>query len=205
VIDILAHHPSTARFISKSLAMRFVSDDPPEAMVARMAQTFQTTDGDLLEVMRTMIYAPEFWDPANFRSKVKSPLEMVASAVRAVNGDIDFAQPLAGFMNQLGEPLYRKQEPTGYSNRGADWMSSASLLARMNFAVSLAQNKIPGVKVDAAQFALVVDPSKVERSILLTDPSDAAKEAIQTGVDQQQQLGALVAGLTLGSPDFQRR
>ena len=77
-----------------------------------MAATFQKTDGDLLEVMRTMIYAPEFWDPANFRSKMKSPLEMVASAVRAVNGDVDFAQALAGQLNQLGEPLYRKLEPT---------------------------------------------------------------------------------------------
>jgi hypothetical protein len=84
-------------------------------------------------------------------------------------------------------------------------MSSASLLARMNFAVALAQNKIPGVKVDAAQFAVAVDPSQVERSILLTEPSTVAKEAIQAGVDQQQQSGALVAGLTLGSPDFQRR
>ncbi len=205
VLDILAHHPSTAHFISKSLAIRFVSDDPPETLVARMAATFQRTDGDLLEVMRTMLDSPEFWDPANFRSKVKSPLEMVASAVRAVNGDIDFAQALAGQLNQLGEPLYRKLEPTGYSNRGADWLNSASLLARMNFSVSLAQGKVPGVKVDQAQFALAIDPSRIERSILMTDASPAARDAIQTGLDQQQQLGAMAAGLTLGSPDFQRR
>jgi uncharacterized protein (DUF1800 family) len=205
VLDILAHHPSTAHFISKSLAIRFVADNPPEALVQRMARTFEKTDGDLLEVMRTMIYAPEFWDPANFRSKMKSPLEMVASAVRAVNGDVDFVQSLAGQLNQLGEPLYRKLEPTGYSNRGADWMSSASLLARMNFSMALAQGKIQGVKVDQSQFALVVDPSRIERNILLTDASPAAREAIQTGLDQQQQLGAMAAGLTLGSPDFQRR
>lgn len=205
VIDILARHPSTAHFISKSLAIRFVSDDPPESLVGKMAKTFEKTDGDLLEVMRTMIYAPEFWDPANFRSKMKSPLEMVASAVRAVNGDIDFAQALAGQLNQLGEPLYRKLEPTGYSNRGVEWMNSASLLARMNFSIALAQGKIPGVKVDPAQFALIVDPSAIERNILLTDASPAARDAIQTGLDQQQQLGAMAAGLTLGSPDFQRR
>ncbi len=155
--------------------------------------------------MRTMIHAPEFWDPANFRSKMKSPLEMVASAVRAVNGDVDFAQALAGQLNQLGEPLYRKLEPTGYSNRGSDWMNSASLLARMNFAIALAQGKIAGVKVDPAQFALVIDPLKIERNILLTDASPAARDAIQTGLDQQQQLGVTAAGLTLGSPDFQRR
>ena len=205
VIDILAHHPSTAAFISRSLAIRFVSDDPPEGLVRKMAATFLKTDGDLLEVMRTMINAPEFWDPANFRSKMKSPLEMVTSAVRALNGDVDFAQTLTGQLNQLGEPLYRKLEPTGYSNRGADWINSASLLARMNFAVALAHGKIAGVKIDPAQFVLRMDASGIERSILLTDASPAAHDAIQAGLEQQQELGASAAGLTLGSPDFQRR
>jgi uncharacterized protein (DUF1800 family) len=205
VLDILAKHPATANFISKSLAIRFVSDNPPDTLVAKMAATFEKTDGDLREVMRTMLHAPEFWDPANFRAKMKSPLEMVASAVRAVNGDVDFAQALAGQLNQLGEPLYRKLEPTGYTNRGSEWMNSASLLARMNFGIALAQGKIGGVKVDPGQFALAVDPSRIERNILLTDASPAARDAIQTGLDQQQQLGAMAAGLTLGSPDFQRR
>lgn len=205
VLDILARHPATANFISKSLAIRFVSDNPPETLVAKMSATFEKTDGDLREVMRTMLHAPEFWDPANFRAKMKSPLEMVASAVRAVNGDVDFAQNLAGQLNQLGEPLYRKLEPTGYSNRGSEWMNSASLLARMNFAIALVQGKIAGVKVEPAQFALVVDPSRIEHNILLTDASPAARDAIQTGLDQQQQLGSMAAGLTLGSPDFQRR
>jgi uncharacterized protein (DUF1800 family) len=205
VLDILARHPATANFISKSLAIRFVSDDPPEKLVEKMAATFEKTDGDLREVMRTMLHAPEFWDPPNFRAKMKSPLEMVASAGRAVNGDVDFAQNLAGQLNQLGEPLYRKLEPTGYSNRGSEWMNSASLLARMNFSIALVQGKIAGVKVDSAQFALVMDPSRIERSILLTDASAAARDAIQSGLDQQQQLGAMAAGLTLGSPDFQRR
>jgi uncharacterized protein (DUF1800 family) len=205
VLDILAERPSTAHFISKSLAIRFVSDTPPEDLVGKMAKTYLKTDGDLLEVMRTMIHAPEFWDPANFRSKLKSPLEMVASAVRAVNGDIDFAQALTGQLNQLGEPLYRKLEPTGYSNLGAEWTNSASLLARMNFGIALARGKIGGVKVDPAQFAVMVDATRIERNILLTDPSPAARDAIQTGLSQQQDLGALAAGLTLGSPDFQRR
>jgi uncharacterized protein (DUF1800 family) len=205
VLDILANHPSTAHFISKSLAIRFVSDNPPEELVQKMAKTYLKTDGDLLEVMRTMIYAPEFWDPANFRSKIKSPFEMVASAVRAVNGDVDYAQALTGQLNQLGQPLYRKLEPTGYSNVGAEWTNSASLLARMNFAMALAKGKIAGVKVDPAQFSVVMDASKIERSILLTDASPAARDAIQGGLEQQQDLGALAAGLTLGSPDFQRR
>jgi len=205
VLDILANHPSTAHFISKSLAIRFVSDNPPEELVRKMAKTFTKTDGDLLEVMRTMIHAPEFWDQANFRSKIKSPLEMVASAVRAVNGDVDYAQSLTGQLNQLGEPLYRKLEPTGYSNVGEEWTNSASLLARMNFAMALAKGKVAGVKVDPAQFSVVMDASKIERGILMTDASPAARDAIQSGLEQQQDLGALAAGLTLGSPDFQRR
>jgi uncharacterized protein (DUF1800 family) len=127
---------------------------------------------------------------------------MVASAVRAVNGDIDFANTLTGLMNQLGEPLYRKLEPTGYSNRSTDWMSSASLLARMNFAISLAQSKIPGVKVDTAQFT--GEPSQIEHRLLLTDASPDAQSAIEAGLATEH-TGPQIAGLTLGSPDFQRR
>ena len=208
VIDILAKHPSTARFISKSLAIRFVSDNPPETLVTKMANTFTSTGGDLREVMRTMLAASEFWDPAMYRNKLKSPLEMVASSIRAVDGDVSSALALTGLMNQLGEPLYRKIEPTGYSNRGNDWMNSASLLARMNFASALAQAKIPGVKVDPLRFA--GDPKDIEHRLLLTDPSADALAAIQAGLDEQKQItpaqtGPLVAGLTLGSPDFQRR
>ena len=208
VLDILAHQPATARFISKSLAIRFVSDNPPESLVTKMTGTFTRTDGDLREVMRTMLASPEFWSPSLFRSKVKSPLEMVASAVRAVNGDVSAATAMAGLMNQLGEPLYRKQEPTGYSNRGGDWMNTASLLARMNFANALAQHKIAGVAVNPDQFT--GDPREIAHRLLLTDPSPDALAAITAGLEEGKadapaQTGPLVAGLTLGSPDFQRR
>jgi uncharacterized protein (DUF1800 family) len=207
VLDILAHHPATAQFISKSLAIRFVSDNPPDSLVRKMAATFTASDGDIREVMSTMLHAPEFWDPANFRSKVKSPLEMVVSAVRAVDGNVDYIMPVNGIMNQLGEPLYRKLEPTGYSNRSTDWMNSASLLARMNFANSLAQGKVNGIKVDTTQFS--GDETTIERRILLMAPSADAQSAIQAGIAEQQtqpdRIGPLVAGLTLGSPDFQRR
>jgi uncharacterized protein (DUF1800 family) len=213
VLDILAKHPSTAHFIAKSLAIRFVSDNPPEALVGKMAATFTSTDGDLREVMRTMLGADEFWAAANFRAKLKSPLEMVVSAVRAVNGDVDTAVQMVGLMNTLGQPLYRKPEPTGYTNRGNDWLNSASLLARMNFANTLAQGKVAGVKVDLTQFN--GDTTEIERNILLTDASPASQAAIQAGLDQAAQqgkparnspaAGPMIAGLTLGSPDFQRR
>jgi uncharacterized protein (DUF1800 family) len=148
VLDILARHPSTAHFIARKLAMRFVADEPPDSLVARMAERFQKTDGDIRAVLETMLKSKEFWSVGAYRAKMKSPLEMVASAVRAANGDVDFAFPLVNQVAQLGEPLYRKIEPTGYSNAGREWMNSASLMARMNFALQLAGNKIPGVKVE---------------------------------------------------------
>ncbi|HVV47126.1 MAG TPA: DUF1800 domain-containing protein, partial [Bryobacteraceae bacterium] len=210
VLDILAKHPSTARFISKSLAIRFVADNPPDELIDRMAATFTKTDGDLREVMRTMLTSGEFWAASGFRSKLKSPLEMVVSAVRAVNGDVENPQQMANLMNTLGQPLYLKIEPTGYSNRGADWLNSASLLARMNFANSLAQGKVNGVKVDLTQFT--GDAAQIEHNILLTDASAASQSAIEAGlspdqnpVSRQPAAGPRIAGLTLGSPDFQRR
>ena len=148
VLDIVAHQPATAHFISKKLAQRFVADDPPPALVERMAQTFLKSNGDIRAVFETMIASKEFWSEGAFRSKMKSPLEMVVSAVRASNGNVDFATGLVNQVAQLGEPLYRKQEPTGYSNTGNEWMNSAGLMARMNFAMQLASNKVPGVMVE---------------------------------------------------------
>lgn len=137
VLNLVARHPSTARFIATKLATRFVADDPPPALVEKMAQTFLGTDGDLRQVMRTMLAAPDFWQPTLFNAKLKSPLEFLVSTLRAAGDEVRNPQQLLNVMNQMGQPLYRKQEPTGYSNRGADWMNSSSLLARMNFATSL--------------------------------------------------------------------
>ena len=163
VLDLLAHHPSTARFISRKLAMRFVADEPPASLVDRMAQTFLKTDGDLRAVMRTMLESKEFWSVGAYRSKMKSPLELVASAVRAGNGDVDYARTLADLVAQMGEPLYRKLEPTGYSNSGKEWLNSAGLVARMNFALNLADNKVPGVKVEATATGVSLGSPEFQR------------------------------------------
>ena len=163
VLDIVARHPATAHFISRKLAQRFVADDPPASLVDRMADTFRKTDGDLRQVMRTMLASKEFWSEGAYRSKMKSPLEMVASAVRAVNGDVDYAASLMQQVAQLGEPLYRKIEPTGYSNASQEWLNSAGLLARMNFALQLADNKVPGVKVETADAKVIGSPEFQKR------------------------------------------
>ncbi|MDQ6705862.1 MAG: DUF1800 domain-containing protein [Acidobacteriota bacterium] len=213
VIDLLVSHPSTARFIARSLAIRFVSDTPPASLIDKMVSTFSTTHGDLREVMKTMISAPEFTSKSAWRAKFKTPLEMVASAIRATGGDMDFGFTLAQQLNTLGEPLYRKQEPTGFSNKNAEWLNSAALLARMNFALALTNNKLPGVKVDMAKFDSSADPMGVAKALLMTDVSAAARASIAQGIQEQASgngenktpPAALVAGLTLGSPDFQRR
>src|SRR5437899_6152668 len=128
VLDILVHHPSTAHFISKKLAQRFVADDPPPALIDRMAKTFREKDGDIREVMRTMLAAKEFWSQGAWHAKMKSPLEMIASAIRATRADVQSASMLAQQLQQLGEPLYRKVEPTGYSSANAEWTNTAALL-----------------------------------------------------------------------------
>ena len=128
-----------------------------------MAQTFLKTDGDLRAVMKTMLESKEFWSVGAYRSKMKSPFEMVASAVRPVNGDVDYAAALMQQVAQLGEPLYRKVEPTGYSNASQEWLNSAGLLARMNFALQLADNKVPGVKVETADAKVIGSPEFQKR------------------------------------------
>jgi uncharacterized protein (DUF1800 family) len=150
VIDIVARHPSTARFLSRKLAQRFVADEPPPALIDRMAAAFQKTDGDIRAVLSALFESKEFWSVGAHRSKMKSPFELVASAVRATGGEVQYAQALVQQVAQLGQPLYRKSEPTGYSNAGQEWLNSAGLLARMNFAVQLAENRLPGVKVETA-------------------------------------------------------
>jgi len=210
VLDILARHPSTARFISKELAQRFVSDNPPQAMIDRMAKTFLDTNGDIRAVMNTMLTSKEFLSQGAYQAKVKTPFEMIVSSIRAIGAEVDYAFPLANRIAQLGQPLYRKDTPTGYSSANAEWINSASLLARMNFALDLTQNKVQGTKVDQARFNQ--DPAHTARLMLFTNPTAPTRDAIDKAIADQKAKNpkappspALVAGLVIGSPDFQRR
>ena len=204
VLDILSRHPATARFISKRLAQRFVADDPPQKLIDKMAKTFRDKNGDIREVIKTMLTSEEFFSHAAYRAKVKTPFEMIVSAVRATGAQVDFAFPLARKIADLGEPLYRKLEPTGYSDANREWVNSAALLARMNFALSLAQNKVPGSKLDISHFT--GDPADIARAVLFTDAQPETLAAIETRTKEAQgSANAPVLGLMLGSPDFQRR
>ena len=151
VLHILAHHPSTAKFVCSKLAMRFVSDNPPPALVERMAQTFLKKDGDIREVLKTMLSSPEFWSDNVYRVKVKTPLEFTVSALRASGAEIADAMPIARQLQTMGMPLYGAQPPTGYSTKAEAWVNSAALLGRMNFALALAAGRFPGTQVNWQQ------------------------------------------------------
>jgi uncharacterized protein (DUF1800 family) len=239
VLHRLATSPQTAHFISLKLAERFVSDDPPPALVDRMAKTFEKKKGDIREVLSTLFHSPEFWADGTYRAKVKTPLEFVASAVRATGADVDDALPLARQLNNMGMPLYGAQPPTGYSMKAETWVSSSALLNRMNFALALTSGKVKGVKVDAAQLAggmpapdATVELSTMEAKLLAADVSKQTHESIvaqiespvkSTGMNppnsppdkkpvqrkpadaQRPPDASTIAGLLLGSPEFQRR
>jgi uncharacterized protein (DUF1800 family) len=203
VLDILARHPSTARFISTKLAQKFVADDPPPALIERMAKTFRDSDGDIRAVMAALLESKEFFSEGAYRAKVKTPLELIVSAVRATDAQVNFAIPLATQIAQLGQPLYRKIEPTGYSSANAEWVNSAALLARMNFALALADNRVPGSKVDSSRFDENI--AAVARQVLFHEPAKQTLDSIEKALAQREPTPALIAGLVLGSPDFQRR
>lgn len=224
MLDILAHHPSTAKFISRKLAMRFVSDDPPQSLVDRMATTFLKKDGDIREVLRTMFKSPEFWSADAYRAKVKTPLEFVASAVRASGVRVENALPLVQFLNRMGMPLYGMQPPTGYSMKADAWVNSSALLNRMNFALALGSGHLPGTSLDSQQLLRENTPanaeaalSALEQNILngdvsaqthavllkqLNDPKITQRRLDDPG--RPPNVGA-IAGLIMGSPEFQRR
>jgi uncharacterized protein (DUF1800 family) len=147
VIDILSKHPSTARFISTKLVRKFVSDDPPAGLVTRVSDVFRKTDGDIREMMYAIITSTEFNSQDAVGAKTKTPFEYVVSAIRSLNGTTDGSRQIAQATAKMGQALYQCQPPAGYPDRGDNWMSSGAVLERLNFAVALTANKIPGTTV----------------------------------------------------------
>jgi uncharacterized protein (DUF1800 family) len=209
LLHMLATNPSTAHFISKKLAMRFVADDPPKALVDRMAATFLKTKGDIREVLRTLFKSPEFWAPESYRAKVKTPLEFVVSALRTTGAEVNDSQPLIQTLQKMGMPLYGMQPPTGYSMKQDAWVNSSALIDRMNFSLALAAGRVKGVSVDPQRtVGEMVDPSasldRMTDALLAGDVSPHTKETVQKEMGATPSP-AVIAGLLLGSPEFQRR
>jgi len=148
VLDIIAKHPSTAHFIALKLARRFVSDSPSAALVNRAAQTFLHTDGDIREVIRTIVTSNEFFSHAAYRAKVKSPFEVVVSAARAMDARPDTTLASAFAVGYLGAPLFGHQAPNGYPETGDEWMNTGAILNRINFGLAVAADRLPGASVE---------------------------------------------------------
>jgi len=259
VLHMLATSPATAHFISEKLAVRFVSDNPPAALVDKMAASFLASDGDIRTVLRTMFHAPEFWGADVYRAKVKTPEEFMISAVRASGAQVNNPQGLVQALDKLGMPLYGMQTPNGYSWMGEDWVSTGALVSRMNFALVLSGDKLPGTRTDwplvvgggpevertraafpGSEVLVVAKEERLELMLLGERVSEKTRATVlaestdQTVTEQaatQFDLGgggkgdyagkglrgfrpggppddpqaAVMAGLLLGSPEFQRR
>ena len=147
VLDILARSPATARFIATKIARRFVSDAPPKELVDRAAQVFLRTGGDIREVVRTVVTSPEFFSQQAFRSKVKSPFEVVVSAMRALNAEPDSTPRTAQMIAYLGQPIFGHQAPNGWPETGESWMNTGAILNRINFGMAAAAGRLPGINV----------------------------------------------------------
>lgn len=148
VIDILVKHPSTAKFIARKLAVKFVSDNPSEALVGRVAEAFRKSEGDVKTTLRALFADKEFFAPENYRAKIKTPFELAISSIRVLGADTNASPAFLAMLNKLGEIPYGYQAPTGYPDTAEDWVNTGALLERMNFAVAVASNRIPGTKVD---------------------------------------------------------
>ena len=246
LLHFLATRPATAHFVSHKLAVRFVSDDPPQSLVDRMAKSYLASGGDISVVLKTMFHAPEFWSTTTYRAKVKTPLEYVVSAARASNADITNFQPLTNALRDMGMPVFGCIPPTGYKWDAADWVSTGALVNRMNFALSLAANRLPGITMtwsgqnpqpaspesEEARLQSILVAGEVSEStrasvleqLVAQSPNTPAPQpqpraqakpvsASAGGRPQnqppapsaQEKQDQLLAGLLLGSPEFQRR
>jgi len=200
IIDMLAAHPATARFISRKLAQRFVADDPPQALVDRMAATFTKTNGDLRAVMDTLLFSREFLSEGAWQAKVKTPLELVASALRALGGEVTDSTVLAQQLTDMGQPLYGAIPPTGYLNTAEAWAGSAGLIRRMGFANALAAGQIGGVKVNAAAIA----SQGVRRALTDLTGYEPAADTV-AAIEEGSPAPNVIAAVIVGSPDYQKR
>ncbi|HEX8564995.1 MAG TPA: DUF1800 domain-containing protein [Pyrinomonadaceae bacterium] len=190
VIDILVKHPSTAKFIARKLAVKFVSDNPSQALVARVADAFQKSNGDIKTTLRALFNSPEFFAPENYRAKIKTPFEVLASALRAVNADTNASPALQAMLAKMGEPLYGYQAPTGYPDTAEDWVNTGALLERLNYGLALSANRIPGTRVDLTKF-VGRDPDNKEKvletfiaAVLHNEVSPATKQTLLKQLSQ---------------------
>lgn len=187
VIDVLVKHPSTAKFLAKKLATKFVNDNPSEALVGRVADAFTKSNGDIKTTLRALFLDKEFFAPENYRAKIKTPFELAVSSIRAVGGDTNGGPQMLAMLNKLGEVPYGYQAPTGYPDTAEDWVNTGALLERLNWAVAVASNRIPGTRVNLSQFVAPTRNAILDKAIAEIvdgDISEATKASLKKQLDQ---------------------
>ena len=206
VLDILATQPSTAKFIATKLARRFISDDPPQSVIDRAAAVFLKTDGSIRETLRAIISSPEFFSLVSYRAKTRSPLEYVAASMRALNAETDGDRPVLDFISRMGQPLFGRITPDGYSDRAEQWLSSGAMIARLNFAGALAANRIKGTTVSYQKLFGGTDESnkeavalKLTQLIVPSDLSDASRAVLDKVVRSDSPAATLPQPATLSA------
>ena len=187
VLDILAKSPATAKFIARKLAVKFVNDNPSEALVSRVAAAFSKSNGDIKTTLKTIFTDKEFFAPENYRAKIKTPFELAVSAIRTIGADTNASPAVLAMLNKLGEVPYGYQAPTGYPDTAEDWVNTGALLERLNFAVALASNQIPGTRVDLKRFEAAERSDILDKTIagvLDNDISAGSKATLLKQVEQ---------------------
>ena len=209
VLDILARHPSTAKYIATKLVRHFVADDPPPALVDRVAAAFTKSDGDIRETLKAIFFSKEFNSTEAYRAKIKRPFELVISAIRTLGAETNGGPATHQWIARMGEPLYGFQTPNGYSYAAESWVNTGGLLERMNFGLALAGNRVQGTRVDLTRFtsgdksqSKVMD--ELLKTILAGEISPATRETLLKQLDQSDPVTKVV-GLILGTPEFQRQ
>ncbi|HEX6898083.1 MAG TPA: DUF1800 domain-containing protein [Thermoanaerobaculia bacterium] len=235
VLDLLARHPATARHLAAKLAVRFVSDKPPRALVDRLADVYLKTGGDIRRMLAAIAESPEFWSREAIGAKVKSPFELTASALRATGGEVEEPREILKWIGRMGQPLYAYQAPTGYPDRAESWVNTGSLLNRMNFGLQLAAGRVKGIEMDLPDLNGGREPESREEALkvyagllmpgrdlapalkllgpMVADPDlvrkidEAAPGEEESKLEDRRPPTAVeqVVGVILGSPEFQRR
>ena len=212
VLKILEAHPSTARFIARKLTIRFVSDHPPESLVLKVSEAYARTHGDVRSMLRAIFESPEFWSRKALKAKVRSPLELVAAAVRGLGATVDDPMSLARAVARIGEPLYASQPPTGYPDLAQTWLGSGALLARIDFGLQLANGQLEGVKVDLSRLLAPAPDQVLSNAAAELGAIELSEQTRSYILDQLQKSpsrpglqAARAVGLLLGAPELQRR
>ncbi len=196
VIDILTSHPSTAKHIARKLAVKFVNDKPSEDLVKRIAAAFSNSKGDIKTTLRAVFSDKEFFAPDNYRSKIKTPFELAVSSIRALGGDTNAGPAMVAMLNKLGEVPYGYQAPTGYPDTAEDWVNTGALLERMNYAMAIASNRIPGSRVDLRRYT-ANDKANLLDTAIASILNGEISPATKTNLEKQlkQPLPEVKAGI----------